>query len=121
MLLGLLLLACEAEAPDACERMCVSAEALYGGCLEDWGAGWDAAGFQDHRDFLDACETWGWEMRLLEADAVKRGELEQEGAVDRLCSLRYQQLSDPEAVCADYTGMDWNAVPWHSEEDGSTP
>lgn len=112
----LALLAC-ADAPDPCARMCARAEALYGACLESWGLGWEAAGYADADDFLGRCETWAWEMRLLEEDAVRRGELEEAGAVDAACQERAdrfeQAAADPADLdCEAYTGEAWDQVPW---------
>lgn len=116
MLPLLLLLACS-EAPDPCATMCVQAEALYGTCLEQWGVGWEAAGYADGDDFLASCETWAWEMELLEEAAVKRGELEQTGAVDATCNERAEAFAAAQADtagpdCAAYTDIAWDQAPW---------
>lgn len=108
----LLLLACAPQTPPACEAMCASAAALYGGCLADWGADWSAAGYDDEADFLDACATWGWELAVLEQDAVKRGALEATGPAADLCALRDDAFSADDATCATYTETDWGALPW---------
>lgn len=101
----LLLLAC-AEAPDPCAEMCEAAASLYGGCLSGWGADWSAAGYADEADYLDACGTWAWELRALEADAGRSGQ------VDALCAERDAQLTADDATCETYTTMDWNTPPW---------
>ena len=115
-LLPLLLTALAACAPDgappACVRMCVKAAALYGGCLDDWGADWPAAGYADEADFIGACETWAWEMSLLEADAVERGDTGAAGSLVGTCDDRGAAFSAPDATCDAYTGTDWNARPW---------
>lgn len=115
-LLLLQLLGCAAE-PDPCLAMCDAAAGLYGSCLADWGVGWEAAGYVDEDDFLDGCETWAWELRILEAEAVRRDELDQAGAVDGLCEQREVALTeaaaDPDDLeCSAYTEIDWNEPPW---------
>ena len=102
----LLLLACADPVPVECTSMCSAAADLYGGYLEDWGVGWPEAGYSDRQDFLDRCEVWAWEMRLLEEDAGVSGHLEQ------VCIEREELLSSPEAICSDYTNIDWSEVPW---------
>ncbi len=101
--------ACGDRAADPCEAMCTAAATLYGGCLEDWGADWTAAGYGDDAEFIDACQTWAWQMRLLE---------EHEGSAlgwtDQTCRAR-TTLYD-EGVCTDFTQTDWNQMPW-----GATP
>lgn len=117
----LLLLAC-ATRPDPCAAMCARAEELYGACLADWGLGWEAAGYEDGADFVDRCETWAWEMRILERAAVRRGELDGTGAVDATCTQREAALSaaidaaDTGAPrdCAAYTDIAWDEVPWQA-------
>lgn len=112
----LLLLALTGCAPDpappACVQMCAEAAVLYGGCLEEWGAGWEAAGYADQQDFLGACETWAWQMGLLEEDAVQAGEAGAAGATLRACRTRATAFADPAATCETYTGIDWNTPPW---------
>lgn len=113
-----LLLAC-ARAPDPCTDMCGSAATLYGGCLESWGLGWSAAGYADQADFLDRCQTWAWEERLLEARAVRQGQAGAEGSVDATCTERDAAFTaaaaDPEALqCAVYTDIAWDEAPWET-------
>ena len=112
----LFLAACAVEAPKACDPMCSSAAELYGGCLEDWGVGWEGAGYEDREDFVDACDTWAWEMHVLEEDAVDRGVASDVGAVDAACEDRDAAMRAPDATCDAYTGVDWNEPPW---EEGS--
>ncbi len=100
-----LLLACAAD-PDPCTPMCEGAAALYGGCLTDWGADWSAAGYTDEAGFLDACTTWAFQMRALEADAGRTGD------VDAECTAREARFTAEDATCEDYTGLDWNSPPW---------
>jgi len=104
------------EAPPACVSMCEAAATLYGGCLTDWGANWEAAGYADERDFLGACETWAWEMSLLEGDAVEQGDPTAEGSLVRTCRERADAFSEADATCDAYTGIDWNARPWQPDE-----
>ena len=115
----LLLLACSTpEPPPACARMCDAAAALYGGCLTDWGADWSAAGYADEAEFLGSCETWGWEMTLLQADAIKQGTWSDPSWVADTCSARASALSAEDAACTAYTDIEWNNVPWASEDTG---
>lgn len=107
LLLCVVLEACGRAVPDPCDAMCVSAEVLYGGCLESWGASWSAAGYEDGADFRDACSTWAWEMRLLEADAGLDGE------VDATCEERTAAFTG--GTCEAYTQIDWNVPPWEEE------
>lgn len=100
-----LLLGC-ADPADPCTATCDAAASLYGGCLADWGAGWEAAGYADEADFVDACATWAWELRQLEADAGRTGE------VDAECEARTEALAAEDATCDTYTSMDWNTPPW---------
>lgn len=104
MLLALLLAGCAPQPDDPCAPMCQAATDLYGGCLEGWGSDWAAAGYRDGADFRDACETWAWEMRLLEAEAG------QQGAVDAACAEREALFL--EGTCEDFTAVDWSARPW---------
>ncbi len=106
--------------PDPCAEMCEAAAVLYGGCLRDWGAGWEAAGYDDEADFLDACNTWAWELRLLEEDAVERGVIEETGQIDGICLARRDAFTAEDATCSTYTSIDWNDVPWIPEDSGET-
>jgi hypothetical protein len=110
MRLLLILLACAAE-PDPCPEMCRAGAALYGGCLEGWGLDWSAAGYEDEEDFLEVCETWSWEMRLLEEAAGAAG------SVDATCEQRADLFNGGE--CEDFTGVDWGAFTW--ELDSGEP
>jgi len=98
-------LAC-APAPDPCAAMCDGAASLYGGCLGEWGADWPAAGYADEADFLDACATWAFQMRALEVDAGRTGD------VDAECAAREATFAADDATCEDYTTLDWNSPPW---------
>jgi hypothetical protein len=105
---GFLLASCTPES-DPCPEMCASAAALYGGCLADWGADWMAAAYADEDDFLDACDTWAFEMRELEGE-------QHEGETSDACVDRAAVFSSEEAACDDFTGLDWSLPPW--EEPG---
>ena len=98
--LPLLLLAC-AEA-DPCPAMCVAAADTYGECLETQDLDWSAAGYADRRDFIDACETWAWEQRVLEEaeDAP--------GRTDRACRQRTQTLHQGAPPCETYAALGWS-------------
>lgn len=115
-LLPVLVLGC-AQPDPSCDAMCEAAASLYGACLEDWGVSWEAAGFVDEVDFVGRCETWAWEMHLLEDAAVDRGDLDKAGIVDETCATREVALSAEDATCAAYTDIDWSTVPWDPEPD----
>lgn len=109
----LAIVAC-AEPPDRCVPMCAAAMELYGGCLDAWGVDWTSAGYDDDAHFLDSCETWAWTTRLLEEDAGETGQ------IDAICSERQALFADGE--CADFTEVDWSALPWQpaeSDDSGS--
>ncbi len=89
--------------------MCEAAASLYGGCLRDWGADWEAAAYADEEDFLDACGTWAWEMRQLEAD------VDHPGATDQTCEERAAAFTAEDATCEAFTGLDWHTPPWELE------
>jgi hypothetical protein len=108
----------QAESPAACDQMCASAAALYGGCLEDWGVDWSAAGYDGEDGFSGSCETWGWEMSLLQEDAIARGVWEESGWLSSVCTERRDALSDEEATCAAYTDIEWNDIPWSPDDTG---
>lgn len=99
----ILLLAC-AAAPDPCDAMCDAAMQRAGVCLSEQGLSWVNAGYDDEAAWLDACATWAWEMRVLEADAGEAG------AVDDTCETRADLFS--EGDCDDWSAVDWNEVPW---------
>jgi len=97
-----------ASADDPCDDMCAAAATTYGTCLEDWGLDWSAAGYEDDADFREVCETWAWEMRILEK------ETDADGWTDATCAARAELLG----TCEDYIGIDWNAGP--GDEPAST-
>jgi hypothetical protein len=91
------------DGAEPCEGMCDAAARVYGGCLTEWGTDWAAAGYADRADFLDACDTWAWEMRLLEDRAGSSGE------VDAVCAEQEATLSG--GGCDAFLDVDWNAPP----------
>ena len=111
-LLGLLgLLSC-AQDPDPCDDMCAVAASVQCSCLDEWEADWTDIGYRDQAGFFGSCQTWAWEMRLLEEDALSRGEVEALGAVDRSCESRTSVLEDAQG-CDDWTAIDWSTTPWN--------
>ena len=103
----------DTDVPAACADMCQAGAALYGDCLDDWGATWADAGYAHRGDFVEACETWSWEMGLLEEDAVARGEDHARQAQrSRHVPTALQRWEAPEATCEAWTGVDWNTPPW---------
>ena len=107
-----------AEAPPACAERCDAAGVLYGGCLEAWGVDWSAAGYADEAQFRNSCETWGWEMAHLEADAVEQGTLSAPGWLAQTCQDRRDAFAAEDAACSTYTDIAWNDVPWSPEDTG---
>ena len=97
---------------DPCPQMCSDATGVYGGCLSSWGADWQDAGFLDARAYFHSCETWVWEMRLLEREARARGKVDQLGHVDAFCVDISEQLTHSGATCDDWTAIDWETQPW---------
>ena len=80
----LILLACTPE-PEPCDDMCAAAAVHTADCLAADELDWPAAGYDDEADFLDACATWAWELRVLD--------------VDPECAAREQALSAGELSC----------------------
>ena len=106
LLLGLgLVVSCE-PVDDPCTSMCTSASALFAECLTEWQLSWEQAGFAGEEGYLENCETWAWELRLLEVDAGETGQ------VDAICQERADLFMD--GTCEDYTAVDWNTPPWES-------
>ena len=104
-----------ADAVDpACAAMCATAGEAYGACLADWGVDWSAAGLEDEADYVDRCETWAWEMGVLERDARARGEAVPRGATEAACVERDSLLSAEGATCTDLTAIDWTVPPWQA-------
>ena len=91
--------------------MCEHAESLYGACLTEWGLDWSAAGYTGAADFAAACETWSWEARLLERDAI-RADRAEAGALAAACEVRGALYGDSETTCDDWVAEPWSALPW---------
>ena len=111
-MLLVLLLGCSSDVPQVCDTMCQAATDLYGGCLADWGVDWTAIGHADEQAFLASCETWGFEMALLQADAIQRDELSDNDALEDACTQREAAMTADDATCSTYSDIDWNNVPW---------
>lgn len=110
-------LACGPSAvPAACDEMCAAAVVLYGDCLTAWGADWPAAGYEDAARYQNACDTWAWEMALLQDHAVEEGRQGAEGWLADTCQERADRLSAEEATCDDYTTIDWGEAPWAASD-----
>ncbi len=92
--------------------MCSAATRVYGGCLTHWGAEWADAGFVDEKDYFHSCETWAWEMRMLEKDAKRKGHIDSTGHVDDACLDSEDALLSDDMRCADWSAIDWGVVPW---------
>ena len=110
MFLLLMLLACGRE--DPCAAMCSAATRVYGGCLTSWDATWRDAGFADERDHFHSCETWAWEMRMLEKNALRRGNITALGHVDEHCSVKESELLSETMTCDEWSAIDWEAPLW---------
>jgi len=114
------LLGCnEPTVPPACQQMCDSAAALYGGCLSDWGVDWTAAGYEDEQDFLMSCQTWSLEMVILEDVTLEDGLHNESRWLETTCTDRADLLSSEDAACSDYTNIDWNSAPWVPSDTGN--
>lgn len=98
------LLAC-AEVPAPCLPMCEAATAARGACLAEQGLDWSAAGYSDAAEHQSACETWAWEMRLLERDAGCPG------ATASVCAARDEALRAADSPCPAYDAIDWSSSP----------
>lgn len=107
----LLLTACAPSLPtEQCEQMCAEAAVLYGGCLEAWSLDWSAAGYEDEGAFLESCDTWAWEARLIHNEALRRGDSDDRDWLERTCVERGQAFAAVDATCETYTSVDWNAI-----------
>ncbi|MDG1478643.1 MAG: hypothetical protein P8R54_03590 [Myxococcota bacterium] len=108
----------EPELPVSCEAMCLSAATLYGGCLTDWGVDWSAAGFDDEDAFLNSCQTWGWQMSLLQDAALEDGTHDDPGWLAATCEERDAALSAEGAACSVFTDIAWSDAPWAAVDTG---
>ncbi len=93
-----------ASAADPCVPMCAQAAEVYASCLEEWDTDWAATGFQDADDFSAGCETWTWELRVLDEDVGGDG-----ASVDRMCTTRRASLST--LTCDEWTELAWDDSP----------
>jgi hypothetical protein len=101
MFIALLTLFACGGLPDPCEQMCEAAAQVYGRCLTAEGLDWNAAGYEGIEDYLDACDTWAWEKRLIEdTDPLE------EGRLDAVCRSRTSKLEG--GGCQDYYDIDWD-------------
>ena len=97
--------------PDpTCAPMCTEAAAAYGACLTEApgsSPAWVDAGYNDEQGFLDACDTWAWEQRLLAraAEGRRRGDAQ----VDAACAEREAALRAAADPCAAFFAEDWSA------------
>ena len=108
-----LLVACgQDQTPAVCEQMCRAAADLYGDCLDEWGVDWAAAGYDNEKAYIHSCETWSWEMSILEEDALDNDQIDKGGWVESTCEDRDAIFSRDDATCLDYTDIDWNHTPW---------
>ena len=95
---------CTGAEEDSCEDMCLAAADLYGGCLQEWGEGWETAGYTCREDYIHSCNTWAWETKILATD-VGAEEVVQEVCLDRAALFESGE-------CSDYTSVDWNEDLW---------
>lgn len=100
-----------APKPDAdCAPMCAAAASAYGRCLAPDGAGaptWQDAGYADEQGFLDACDTWAWEQRLLARAA--EGRRAGDAKVSAACAARAAELRVEGSACETFLAIDWSA------------
>jgi len=120
LLLVITTLGCQRNTiPPACRQMCSAAASLYGGCLEEWGVDWEAAGYDDEDAFVESCTTWSWEMSILSEHALEE---ELPGASEdwlvETCATRRDAFSADDATCSAYTDIEWNNVPWSPDDTG---
>ena len=101
-----------ATTPPACDDLCALAAARQETCLEDGGLDWSAMGYTDASDFDASCQTWLWELSLLEADATKQGDASAAGALRGTCIDWMAMLQDDRSTCAEVMELDWNTLPW---------
>ena len=110
MLTWLLFLGCDTS--DPCADMCQAAVDTHSACLAQWEAQWTDFGYADEQDFRNSCDTWAWEMRLLEKDARSVGDLDESGVVDGVCLEREKFLLSDTFNCDAWSSLDWNETPW---------
>jgi len=114
-LFALVLIGCaERTVPEECVDMCHAATNVFASCLLSWGVQWQSTGYADAADYTASCETWAWEMSMLETDAVQR-EVTHAGVLQASCDDRLTQLTQAQTNCEVYTQIDWNTPPWVNE------
>ncbi len=111
MLSWLLFLSC--TTPDACNGMCQAAADVQEVCLSEWEAQWEDLGYADKSDYLNSCDTWAWEMHLLEKDAQQNGLFNPSSSVHEVCLERHDGLESEALTCESWLSIDWNETPWN--------
>ena len=106
-----LLISCGVKAEPSCLELCEQTATAYDSCLQQQDLDWQATDYSGRDDFIGRCETWAWELSMLERDALKRGEIEQP-QVDGACQERNVVMAESEPCDAVTTA--WSAVPWDS-------
>ena len=99
---------CSVETPPVCATTCATLLEAQQSCLDDLELEWTDLGHESPESFAHSCETWSWELAVLERDAVRRGEATKGAAADH-CAERTAELGD--ASCIDLQRLDWR-VPW---------
>ncbi len=108
MLYWLLLSSCD-PAVDACDGMCQAAANAQEACLSEWEAQWVDFGYADKPDYLNACDTWAWEMDLLQKDAQPN---DATSTAQEICLERHNWLGSETFTCESWLSIDWNETPW---------
>ncbi|MEE2750118.1 MAG: hypothetical protein VX519_01705 [Myxococcota bacterium] len=108
MLYWLLLPSC-APTLEACDDMCRAAANAQEACLSEWGSEWEDLGYVDRSDYLNSCDTWAWEMHLLEKDARVPNA---PNATEEICLDRQEWLDSNSFTCESWQDVDWNETPW---------
>ena len=99
------------EDPQPCEDFCKASASLYDYCLTEGGASWENSQWQSEESYLQSCQTWEWEMLMLEEDALSRGELSEPFLSD-YCTEQEKKFRSDSALCTDFTELDWSRPPW---------
>jgi len=111
MLFWLLLSSC--STPEICDDMCKVAADMQESCISEWTAQWTDIGYTGKSDYKHACETWAWEMHLLEGDAQKAGNQSASDATEEICLERLEWLQSESLDCDAWQSIDWNGTPWN--------
>ena len=104
------LLSCS-DQPQPCAGFCQASSKLYDQCLRDGGASWEDSQWNSQEGYLHSCQTWQWEMLLLEEDALNRDELSEPFLQD-YCQEKEQLFLAEEATCTDFSDLNWSSPPW---------